>query len=220
MRKTIPAVLCGIMTISLCACSASGTAAASASASASPSAPAAASPSATAAEESVEVTIPFSMMDTEDDDDNATQSPEDYCAKIIKKYGVTSCVVETDDVRLTMTKTKHEELLAEMRSEIDETIQEILKDEDCQDIKEIQRDDDVTTFTVKADSGYSTNSKSGFALLSLCLSGALYHDFANTPDQKITLQVNDASSGSQISRMVYPDDFQDWLQTSASPKMN
>jgi hypothetical protein len=84
------------------------------------------------------------MMDTEDDDDNATQSPEDYCAKIIKKYGVTSCVVETDDVRLTMTKTKQEELLAEMRSEIDETIQEILKDEDCQDIKEIQRDDDVT----------------------------------------------------------------------------
>jgi len=218
MRKTIPAVLCSIMTISLCACSASGTAAASASAS--PSAPEAASPSASAAEETVEVTIPFSMMDTEDDDEKATQSPEDYCAKIIKKYGVTSCVVETDDVRLTMTKTRHEELLAEMRSEIDETIQEILKDEDCQDIKDIQCDDDVTAFTVKADSGYSTASKSGVALLGLCLSGALYHDFANTPDQKITLQVNDAASGSQISRMVYPDDFQDWLQTSASPKAN
>ena len=47
-----------------------------------------------------------------------------------------------------------------------------------------------------------------------------YHEFANTPDQKITLLVNDATSGSQISRMVYPDDFQDWLQTSASPKAN
>ena len=218
MRKTILAVLSSIMTISLCACSASGTAAASASASASESGKA--SPAATAAEEMVEVTIPFSMMATEDVDDNATQSPEDYCAKIIKKYGVTSCVVETDDVRLTMTKTRHEELLAEMRSEIDETIQEILKDEDCQDIKDIQCDDDVTAFTVKADSGYSTSSKSGFALLGLCLSGAVYHEFANTPDQKITLLVNDATSGSQISRMVYPDDFQDWLQTSASPKAN
>lgn len=219
MRKTILAVLSSIMTISLCACSASGTAAASASASASESGKA--SPAATAAEEMVEVTIPFSMMDAEDDEDGtASVSPEDYCAKITKEYDITSCVVETDDVWLTMTKTRHEELLAEMRSEIDETIQEILKDEDCQDIKDIQCDDDVTAFTVKADSGYSTSSKSGFALLGLCLSGAVYHEFANTPDQKITLLVNDATSGSQISRMVYPDDFQDWLQTSASPKAN
>ena len=84
MRKTILAVLSSIMTISLCACSASGTAAASASASASESGKA--SPAATAAEEMVEVTIPFSMMDAEDDEDGtASVSPEDYCAKITKE---------------------------------------------------------------------------------------------------------------------------------------
>jgi hypothetical protein len=193
MKRTLEFLLCCMMTISLCACSAS----------------------------TVEIKLPQSLMQAgEEEDSAASETPQDYCTRMLKEDGIKGCTVEADGVKLTMTKAKHEELMSEMRKKMDEAVQSLTAEEAYSSIKSITHDDIISTFTITVDKAAFESSFAGMAVLALVVYGVMYNTLAGHPDQKITFQLKDQDTGEQFDQSVYPDDYQGLFGATASPAAN
>ena len=115
-----------------------------------------------------------------------------------KANGVINCVVNEDgSVVYTMTKAKHEEMLAEMKAGIEESINGLLNGDDkVASFVSIDYNEDFSVVNVKVDPAkYSTWDT--LNVLMFYISGAYYQAFAGVPFNEIDIVVNFINNNTQ-----------------------
>lgn len=151
----------------------------------------------------VEVTLPSMFFEGEE--------IEDVIAKA-KEEGVKE-IVENDDGSLTykMSKKEHKEIVNEMSTEIEESVSEIIDEDEFPSIKEIDHEKDFSAFTVVVDKEAYENSLDGFAIVGLAMSGMYYQVFdgVDAEDSKVVVNLEDEATGEHYNEVVYPDAFDD-----------
>lgn len=130
---------------------------------------------------SVEVTLPASLVG----DDDLTLDEE------AKAAGVKEITKNEDgSVTMKMTKDAHKKLLAELKTGIDESIEEILADkENYSSFDSITYNDDVTEFTVNVDASTYGGLQS-FAALAFYIEGNIYQALNAVPEDQLRTIVN------------------------------
>lgn len=145
----------------------------------------------------VDITLPASMFE---DQDMAAFDADAYT----KEQGFLSTKVNEDgSVSVTMTKSKHNELLTEMATSLDSTFAEFVNAEDTAYIKEITHNDDFTAVTMKVDKAAYENALD-FTPFVIGVSVAMYQAFVET-EYHVDITIVDAASGDTIKTISYPD---------------
>ena len=147
----------------------------------------------------VEITLPASMFEGEDMDETIKNAKE----KGIKE------VTQNDDGSVTykMSKSVHKEIMKEMKTTIEQSVEETKNSEDYTSIKDITYNDSFTEFTMVVDKEAYENSMDGFGALSLGMSGMFYqlYDGASPDEYDVTISLEDEASGEVFDEIVYPD---------------
>ncbi len=151
---------------------------------------------------SVEITLPASLFEGENIDEVIAEA---------KENGISEVKVN-DDGSLTykMPKSKHNEIMREMRDDLLEYIEETKNSEDYKSIKDINHNKAFSEFTLVVDQEAFENSFDGFAALGLGISALYYQLFDGVaPDNyKVTIFIENANTGEVFNTIVYPDDLE------------
>lgn len=148
---------------------------------------------------SVEINLPASFFEGEDIDDVIAEAEEEGVAEVTRN----------DDGSLTykMPKSKHKEMMADMKEGLLEYIDELTSDEEYLSIKEVTYQKSFKEFTVVVEKAAFENGFDGFAALGLGMSGLYYQLFngANMEESKVTIHIEDEATGEVFNSIVYPD---------------
>lgn len=147
---------------------------------------------------SVEVVLPASMFEGQDIDAVISEA---------KSEGVDE-ITKNGDGSLTykMSKSKHKEMMEDMKTSVLESIEETKSSGDYQSIKDITYNNDFTELDVLVVKEAFENSFDGFVVMGLGLSSMYYQTFNGT-DPKATINIKDETTGEIIQTVVYPDAF-------------
>ncbi|GAA0307963.1 hypothetical protein GGQ92_002579 [Gracilibacillus halotolerans] len=148
---------------------------------------------------SVEIDIPANMVD--DIETTIAQGEEEGFE-----------ITENDDGSLTykMSKSRHKELMTDMRTNFEETFNEFVNSEEFPSIQDIQPNKDFTEFTMVVDKNLYEESFDGFASITLGMAGAMYIVFdGQTPsdDFNILIDIEDAETGEVFDTIKFPEDL-------------
>lgn len=147
----------------------------------------------------VELHLPASFFEGEDIDEVIAEAKEEGVAEVTKN----------NDGSLTykMSKSKHKEMMADMKDGLIEYVDELTTSEDYPSIKEVTYHKSFNEFTVVVDKEAYESGFDGFATLGLGMSGLYYQLFngANMEESKVTIHVEDEATGEVFGSMVYPD---------------
>lgn len=158
---------------------------------------------------SVEVTLPASFFED--------STEEEIIAKA-KEQGITEAIVNEDgSVTYKMSKSKHKELMKEMKDSVESTIDEIVNSGDYTSIKEISYNKDFTEFDVKVNRQQYENGFDGFAILGLVIGSAYYSAFdgKSGEDLQILFNMIDETTGEIYDTAIYPDELESEEEQSA-----
>lgn len=147
----------------------------------------------------VELHLPASFFEGEDIDEVIAEAKEEGVAEVTKN----------NDGSLTykMSKSKHKEMMADMKDGLVEYVDELTTSEDYPSIKEVTYHKSFNEFTVVVDKEVFESGFDGFAALGLGMSGLYYQLFsgANMEGSKVTIHVEDEATGEVFNSIVYPD---------------
>lgn len=122
--------------------------------------------------------------------------------------GMKSAKVNEDgSLTLTMTKKKHNELLEEMKLNMDDTFKELIEGEDTPYIKNIEHTEYYREVRVMVDKGAYEESFD-FTPYVIGVSAGMYQLYAGE-EYKSTIIMEDAETGEEIYSVVYPDEFEE-----------
>lgn len=146
---------------------------------------------------SVEITLPASLFEGQD------MASFDTAAYVEEQGFLSAKVNEDGSLTVTMTKSKHNELLDEMATSLDTSFAEFANSEDTPYIKEITHNDDFTAVTMKVDKAAYENA---FDLtpLAIGISVAMYQAFTET-EYHVEISIVDVATGDTINTITYPD---------------
>ena len=148
----------------------------------------------------VEITLPASFFEEEEDHDQMIADA--------KADGVKDVIVN-DDGSLTykMSKAKHKEMLAEMKTGLLETVDEIKDGEDFESIKDVKHNKSFSEFTLVVEQEMLEDSFDAFATMGIGMSAMLYQLFTgvSVDEYKVTIDIQAEESGEVIDTVVYPD---------------
>ena len=146
---------------------------------------------------SVEITMPSTFFE---------ESSDEEIEDAANERGIEKCIINDDgSVTYKMSKAKHKELLDDLKSGVEESIDSMLHGEDAvESFQEIEYNDDLSKFNVYVDQETYTEWDS-FASLSLFFIGAYYQTFAGEDIDKLDVIVNyiDASTNETIESGSY-----------------
>lgn len=118
-------------------------------------------------------------------------------------------VTQNDDGSITvkMSKKDHKEMMAEMKDEMIETIEEIKDDEEFTSIKDITYNNDFTEMKMIVDKTAYENSFDGFTTMTLGFASMFYQAFdgKDLETDKIKIIIEDESTNEVIDELIYPD---------------
>ncbi|GAA0492741.1 hypothetical protein GCM10008986_18900 [Salinibacillus aidingensis] len=147
---------------------------------------------------SVEVTLPASMFENQDPEEVIASAEED---------GIK--VTENDDGSYTykMSKAKHKEMMAEMGTEVKNTVDEMVSSGDYTSIKDITYNNDFSEFTMVVEREAYENSMDAFAAMGLGMSGMMYQlfDGADPDEYSVAISLKDEASGEVFNQVKYPE---------------
>ncbi|MCI8342542.1 MAG: hypothetical protein HFE62_04950 [Firmicutes bacterium] len=124
-----------------------------------------------------------------------TQEKED---QYVKENGFKSATLNDDgSVTYVMSKSKHNELMADLKSSFEESFQEIAESEDYPNITSIEANDDYTVFKISLENG-EVGLVDSFVTIVCYAYGGMYGSFNGTPSDNINVQFVDAKTGSII----------------------
>ena len=133
----------------------------------------------------VTITIPASWYEETNEEITQSSLDEQY-----KDSGFKSVTLNDDgSVTMVIPKSVHKELMEDMKNNIDESLSELINDENCS-YTEIKHNKDFTQFDVTL-SGSEPNFYDSFGCLSLYLSGAMYNIFNGTESNDILINLYD-----------------------------
>ena len=139
----------------------------------------------------VTITIPAEFLD-----EGKTQ--EDYDA-LVAENGYKSATLN-DDGSLTyvMTRAQHEEMMLEVRANLEESLTEMCNNEDYPSFVAIDTNTDYTEFTVTITSE-ELGLMEGISVLGFYLIGGMYNAFNGTPADNIHVIFVNEATGAVIS---------------------
>ena len=146
---------------------------------------------------SVDITLPASMFEGQD---MTTFDADAYA----NEQGFSAAKVNEDgSITVTMSKTKHKELLNEMATSLETGFAEFVDGETTPYIKEISHNDDFTAVTMQVDKAAYENA---FDLtpFAIGLSVAMYQAFTET-EYHVDISIIDVATGETINTITYPD---------------
>jgi len=151
----------------------------------------------------VEITLPATFFEDEEDLNSTMADAE--------KEGIE--VTKNNDGSLTykMSKKKHKEMLAEMETELADTIDEMKNGEDYPSIQDITYNDSFSEFTMIVDKESYDNSFDAFATFGLGFSGMYYQLFSGVDPEnyEVKIRVEDAATKETIDEVIYPDAWEE-----------
>jgi hypothetical protein len=149
----------------------------------------------------VEVTLPASFFEGRDIDQSIAEA---------EKEGIEVTKNEDGSLTYKMSKTKHKEMMSEMKTSLLETIEDLKNGEDFASIKDVEYNKDFSEFTLWVDRNEYENSFDGFAVFGLGLSGAMYQlfDGADPENYNVRLVVKDEATKEIIGEANYPKDLE------------
>lgn len=135
----------------------------------------------------VTITIPASWYEETNEEITQAKLDEQY-----KDSGFKSVKLNDDgSVTMVMSKSVHKKLMEDMKKNIDESLNELINDENCS-YTEIKHNKEYTQFDVTL-SGTEPNFFDSFGCLSLYLSGAMYNIFNGTETGDILINLYDSN---------------------------
>lgn len=147
---------------------------------------------------SVEVTIPASMI----------ESSEETIANA-EEEGLE--VTENEDGSLTykMSKSKHKEMMDEIKTQLNQTMEEIISSEDYPSIQNVISNDDFSEFTMVVDQEKYENSMDGFAAITLGVSGMFHQLYDGVADEDYNIMIHvENEKGEVFNTINYPEDME------------
>lgn len=138
----------------------------------------------------VEITIPADYVG------DSTQ--EDLDARC-KEYGYKSITLNDDgSATYVMTKKQHQELLDEMRADINESLAEMVESETYPNFTKVEANDNFTEFTITTKSTTLDLSES-FSVLGFYMYGGIYSIYSGEEVDNISVTFINADTGEIIS---------------------
>ncbi|MBP3802467.1 MAG: hypothetical protein J6I76_01005 [Oribacterium sp.] len=126
----------------------------------------------------------------------ATQEDLDDLAK---EKGIKSITLNSDgSATYVMSKAKHEEMVSDVRKQINDSLQEMVGSETYPNIIAISADDDFTNFTVTTKNKELDFAES-FGVMALYMYGSMYAVFSGEEVDNIHVEFVNADSGEVIS---------------------
>lgn len=137
----------------------------------------------------VDITLPASLFEGQD---MSAFDTEAYAAE----NGFKSAkVLDDGSVKVTMSKSKHNEVLSELASGIEESCAELIGDVDTPYITAIDHNNDFTEFTVKVErAGYDAAYFDMTPFL-LSITASMYHMFTEEGVRDVIVYTVDAATG-------------------------
>jgi hypothetical protein len=151
----------------------------------------------------VEVTLPASFFEGDDIDKVIADAKKDGVKEVTKN--------EDGSLTYKMSKSKHKEMMKELETGIEESIEEAKTGGDFTSVKDITHNGSFTEFTLLVDKAAYENSFDGFAAIGFGMSGMMYQMFNGTEadDAKVTIFVKDEATQEIFDETVYPDALED-----------
>lgn len=147
----------------------------------------------------VEVTLPATLFEDQDIDSVIAKAKEDGVSEVTRN----------DDGSLTykMSKSKHEEMMKELRDGLLQTIEEAKSSGDFASIKDITHNKSFSEFTLVVDQEAYEKSFDGFVSIGLAVSATYYQlfDGVNPDNYKVTIFIKNADTGEVFKTIDYPD---------------
>lgn len=149
----------------------------------------------------VTVTLPGSMFEG-----------EDINAKVeeMKLDGVKEATVNEDgSITIKMSKSKHKEMIEEMKTSIIESFEDIKTSGNFTSIKDIKYNDDFTKITLEVVKSDYENGLDAFATFGIGISSMMYSLYNGVENDKIqiTIEAKDSETGEVFRTVIYPDDL-------------
>lgn len=148
----------------------------------------------------VDITMPASLFEGTD---MTTFDPDAYAAE----QGFKKAVVNEDgSIKVTMSKAKHKELVADMLKNIETSFNDMVKAEDSPYITAIDHTKDFDVVKISVDkTGYdAAGFVTAFIPLAIYMQVAFYQTLANV-EARCEIQFVDAAAGTVIESVTYPD---------------
>lgn len=149
----------------------------------------------------VELTLPESFFEGED---------PNTVVENAKAQGIDEAKVNEDgSVTYKMSKAKHNELMDDMETSINESLKEMKSGTDFASVKDATANKDYTQFTLTVDQAAYENSMDGFAIFGMGMLGLYYQIFdgADAESAKVVVDVKDEATGEVFDTVTYPDDM-------------
>lgn len=135
----------------------------------------------------VTITIPASWYEETDEEITQSKLDEQY-----KDSGFKSVTLNDDgSVTMVMSKSQHKELMEELKKSIDESITELVNDENCS-YTEVKYNNNLSVFDVTLSTN-EANFYDSMACLTLYFSGAMYNIFNGTETKDILINLYDVN---------------------------
>lgn len=125
----------------------------------------------------------------------------------LSENGFRSATLNDDgSVTYTMTKSRHNEVLAELRESIRDSVNGFIADEP-ETYSSISFDRDLRNFTVTVNAE-NFNGEAPWLEFSLAFQAGFYYIFAGTSEENPTLKINyvDAATGNILATSTWPKD--------------
>lgn len=148
----------------------------------------------------VEITLPKELLE-----DVENFNEEEY---LKENKGIKSAKLNEDkSLTVVMTKSKHDELVKEMKKGMEDTINELIESEEMAYIKDIKYSKDFKEINILVEKEAYENSIDLTSLM-LGISVGMYQAYSGEEFETI-INTKDADSGETISTETYPDDFKE-----------
>lgn len=155
---------------------------------------------------SVEVTLPATFFEEETEEDIKAAAEE---------AGFSGCTVHEDgSVTYKMSKAKHKEMMREMKSSLDESIEELINGENAvASFQKIEYTDDFSQFDVYVDPETYTDWDNLYVIV-FYMSGAYYQAFDGKDMDDVDVVVNFINI--DTNEIVNSVSFRDWADNAES----
>lgn len=138
----------------------------------------------------IELTIPADYIgETTQEELDKTADENDYKSITLNEDGSATYV---------MTKRQHKELMNEMASDIDASLEELVGSEDYPNFTKIEANDDYSSFTITTASTELDLNES-FSVMVFYMYGGMYNAFNGTTVENVHVDFVNADSGEIIS---------------------
>jgi predicted small lipoprotein YifL len=144
----------------------------------------------------VKITLPASYFE------NMTDfNPDTYS----KENGFKETIVNDDgSITITMSKTKHNEIMTEMKESIDQTFMELIESDNTPYIKDVTSSEGYTIITVDVDKAGYEESAFDLTPFMIGILVMMYQQFDGS-ELHCEVLIRDVASGETLKSVVYPD---------------